>query len=253
MLDNAPSHPPVEVLDAVDPQFVCIFLPPNVTALIQPMDQSPISTMKKKYRESFLEHLLAEDLQSKEEVVEFVKNWNLLKCCREVARAWNDIEERVLRNAWNKILLREKESEPEPPSSTRYITRLANRITPGQTFSQEHVESWVQMDMFYPTFHEETDAEILNRCGNLPMPNEQAISEPASEDEDDDEDDDEDEDGVAEGSETAEAVIIRPAEVLFKNANELCTWAMMSSHLSRDECDVLTKVKNVLLKLSLNE
>ncbi|KFD66801.1 hypothetical protein M514_20945, partial [Trichuris suis] len=42
LIDNAPAHPSVEYLDAVD-EFVTVkFLPPNVTPLIQPMDQGVI-------------------------------------------------------------------------------------------------------------------------------------------------------------------------------------------------------------------
>lgn len=42
IIDNAPTHPPVETLNAIDDDFEVQFLPPNVTALLQPMDQGII-------------------------------------------------------------------------------------------------------------------------------------------------------------------------------------------------------------------
>ncbi|XP_043461946.1 tigger transposable element-derived protein 2-like [Leptopilina heterotoma] len=39
LLDNAPAHPSLSELNAVNENFKVQFLPPNVTAIIQPMDQ----------------------------------------------------------------------------------------------------------------------------------------------------------------------------------------------------------------------
>lgn len=48
LLDNAPSYPSREKLNTIHPDFEVMYLPPNVTALIQPMDQSPISSTDRK-------------------------------------------------------------------------------------------------------------------------------------------------------------------------------------------------------------
>jgi len=45
-LDNAPSHPSEEELMKRD--IKAIFLPPNVTSLIQPMDQGVIEWLKRR-------------------------------------------------------------------------------------------------------------------------------------------------------------------------------------------------------------
>jgi len=50
LLDNAPSHPSTETLNAINDKFEVKFFPPNVTSLIQPMDQSVIETLKRLYR-----------------------------------------------------------------------------------------------------------------------------------------------------------------------------------------------------------
>ena len=51
--DNAPSHTDVELLNAIDEDFEVKYLPPSVTALIQPVDQGVIEKMKRMYRKMF--------------------------------------------------------------------------------------------------------------------------------------------------------------------------------------------------------
>lgn len=70
IMDNSPTHPSVEVLNSIDKEFEVMFLPPNVTPLIQPMDRGMIEKMKRMYRKQMLSRLpLAED--NAESVVEF--------------------------------------------------------------------------------------------------------------------------------------------------------------------------------------
>lgn len=54
LLDNAPSHPPAQSFVREDGYFTVKYLPPNVTSIIQPMDQSVISSLKRLYRQSVL-------------------------------------------------------------------------------------------------------------------------------------------------------------------------------------------------------
>ncbi|GFY64925.1 HTH CENPB-type domain-containing protein [Trichonephila inaurata madagascariensis] len=54
ILDNAPCHPPVEILNAIDDDFSVMYLPPNVTVLVQPMDQGVIEKLKRMYRKQVL-------------------------------------------------------------------------------------------------------------------------------------------------------------------------------------------------------
>ena len=51
-----------------------MYLPPNVTSLIQTMDQGPISAMKKYYKTEFLRELLAQNCKDKSCEIAFVKN-----------------------------------------------------------------------------------------------------------------------------------------------------------------------------------
>jgi len=55
-IDNAPCHPSENELRDGEMYVKC--LPPNVTALIQPMDQDMIETTKRFYRKKLIMFLL---------------------------------------------------------------------------------------------------------------------------------------------------------------------------------------------------
>ncbi|GFY31834.1 HTH CENPB-type domain-containing protein [Trichonephila clavipes] len=66
ILDNAPCYPPAEILNTIDDDFSVMYLPPNVTALVQPMDQGVIEKLKRIYRKQVLRRLfLAENDEEK--------------------------------------------------------------------------------------------------------------------------------------------------------------------------------------------
>ncbi|GBN20156.1 hypothetical protein AVEN_88900-1 [Araneus ventricosus] len=48
LMDNAPVHPDVETLQ--DENITCIFMTPNTTAILQPVDKSVIESMERRYR-----------------------------------------------------------------------------------------------------------------------------------------------------------------------------------------------------------
>ena len=66
LLDNHPCHPASEVLEKEEqlagyPEFKVMYLSPNVTPSIQPMDQGVIEKMKRMYRKEMLRKLLILD------------------------------------------------------------------------------------------------------------------------------------------------------------------------------------------------
>ena len=102
ILDNAPSHPSAEELNAIDKNFEVIFLPPNVTAIIQPMDQSPISFTKKNYKKRLMRKLLIEG--DYEKIENFLKELKLRDCLEMFSKGWFDVSQTTLQNAWKPLL-----------------------------------------------------------------------------------------------------------------------------------------------------
>jgi transposase-like protein len=58
LLDNCSAHPDEETLISDDHLITARFLPPNVTCLIQPMDQGVLETLKRHYRKSLLRYFV---------------------------------------------------------------------------------------------------------------------------------------------------------------------------------------------------
>ena len=60
LLDNAPSHPSCDALVSSDGKIKCMLMPPNVTSLIQPMDQGVLENIKRRYKRDLLRNFLLE-------------------------------------------------------------------------------------------------------------------------------------------------------------------------------------------------
>jgi len=104
LLDNAPSHPSAETLSRENGRFTVKFLPPNVTSILQPMDQSVIETLKRLYRKQLLRRLLSADDSDTDTMLMFFKQINLKDCCYMLVEAWKSVESQTLKRAWNKLL-----------------------------------------------------------------------------------------------------------------------------------------------------
>ena len=102
LLDNAPAHPPN--LDDLHDNIKVVFLPPNTTALIQPMDQGVIAAFKAYYlRRTFDQLLLATDGEDKQSVRDYWRGFNLLKAIDNIAKAWEEVTESCMNGVWRKI------------------------------------------------------------------------------------------------------------------------------------------------------
>ncbi|KAL7300049.1 hypothetical protein TKK_0007059 [Trichogramma kaykai] len=90
------SNPDVEIL----------FLPPNTTSLIQPMDQLIIATFKSCYIKGVLRNILNSLHQSTFEdyVKQFWKNFNIAHSISIVDESWRMIKNTTLNNGWNNLL-----------------------------------------------------------------------------------------------------------------------------------------------------
>ena len=104
LLDNAPSHPSAEELNEIDPNCRVMYLPPNITSLVQPMDQGIISALKRRYKMGFLHGMLSRNHQTNAEFVQSIKKWSILDCMFVLRESWAALTQSTLRNAWKKLL-----------------------------------------------------------------------------------------------------------------------------------------------------
>lgn len=99
LIDNAPSHPPAHQLVSEDGKICAMFLPPNCTALIQPMDQNAINITKRLYKKKLASYFVAA-----EDVHAALKSLNLRDCVNYLSDAWNELGVPMVASCFNKIL-----------------------------------------------------------------------------------------------------------------------------------------------------
>ena len=90
ILDNAPSH----VCSTKITNTKLVFLPPNLTSIIQPLDAGIISCLKRKYKSKLVSSCI--------ECLESNKSFKIsLKMCVEmVTAAWQNISESTIKNCF---------------------------------------------------------------------------------------------------------------------------------------------------------
>lgn len=147
LLDNATCHP--QSLSDVDKDIYVMFLPPNCTALIQPMDQNAIRILKTNYRKSFLSLLLSSPTSN---LPESLKNFTLKDVAFLSSNAWKNVDERVLRKCFNKILYDEEWDSDDDlplamlrPSSSTKIIDLLVEISP-DVYNDNEITEWLNDD-----------------------------------------------------------------------------------------------------------
>lgn len=100
-MDNAPSHPDASQLVSDDGRIVVMYMPPNVTALIQPMDQNVIRITKLHYRSSLLAMVLSDPSK---DISEQLKQVNLRVVVELLSQAWEQVSKNVIFKCWKTIM-----------------------------------------------------------------------------------------------------------------------------------------------------
>lgn len=166
-LDNAPSHPIESLLQSEDGKITVKYLPPNVTAIIQPMDQGVIANLKRHYRSSILKKLIEEgnDLKS------FLKtNFTILDAIYECVDAWEKIKPSTLTKSWKKIFPDIEEGddflgfEADDPAD---LAALAKTVVGGENVDVDNINDWLNVDLLLPAFEVVSDEEILRRAQGI--------------------------------------------------------------------------------------
>jgi len=172
VLDNCSAHPDEEDLISKDGKVIVKYLPANVTALIQPMDQGVLETLKRRYKRKILEELILRDEEGKS-IPDFLKSINMLVVSNLIAASWKEIPSKTIQLSWRKIIptvVREdvlqthESSEAGPSSSTcepdmptsEEVQILFRHV--GQNLSEEDVSEWLasdQHDQGYKHFNED--------------------------------------------------------------------------------------------------
>lgn len=176
ILDNAPSHPSETILKSNDNQIFVKYLPPNVTALIQPMDQGVIQNMKTIYKRNLLLKLVNE---RGADLLSFWKELNVLDAIYEIATACKSVKSSTLRLSWRKLLGSE---EPENNPQDELIPEMLSNLRKIDSSADETVvREWISADEHLTGHEVLSDQEIIERATQI----ESTSSADKSDDEDD--------------------------------------------------------------------
>ncbi|XP_015429410.1 PREDICTED: jerky protein homolog-like [Dufourea novaeangliae] len=101
LLENVSSHPLISELKVGE--IRAIFFPPNVTSLIQPLDQGIIEDMKNRY----ITNLLTYIINAQEDGLNYIEamdSFSLKNAIELISDAWDQITHQRISNCWNKLL-----------------------------------------------------------------------------------------------------------------------------------------------------
>ena len=162
LLDNCSAHPDEELISA-DGKVIVKFLPPNVTSLIQPMDQGVLVAIKRRYRRKILEELVFQDNHGTS-VVNFLRGIHLLKVSEMITASWNEIQPKTLRLTWRKIFPLEDDDDNNQESHVCAPTveefHSFFKVL-GQEIDENEVGEWLQTDSGDRGYEHLSDAEII--------------------------------------------------------------------------------------------
>ena len=114
LVDNCNGHPPL-----THENVKVHFLPANTTSVLQPMDQGAISIMKTHFKYKLLEEAIKFSAGNQKNLMDFLKQVDLLDAINWVTDSWNEVPESALFGVWNKVLLYRNKKTFEPDIDTK--------------------------------------------------------------------------------------------------------------------------------------
>ncbi|XP_025405713.1 jerky protein homolog-like [Sipha flava] len=145
LLDNCPGHPSAEELRSDDGNIFAMFLPPNTTALIQPMDQNVIQNIKLNYRKSLLVNVLADPVHG-ENLIDALKAINLKDAVFSLVNCWKLVQPMLIKKSWKHLLPFQTENKIDEVVEINdiQISTLINQIqkTCTNKMSDSQAQEW---------------------------------------------------------------------------------------------------------------
>lgn len=177
LIDNAPGHPPSII--GINPNVEVIFLPPNTTSLIQPLDQGVIAAFKAYYtRHSFKRILNSIESNSEETVTSCWKKFNIADCIADIDASWNEVKPSTINACWRRIwpeVVEKENTVPPLHKEEEEIVLLAHQIG-GEGFDDmgqqeinellnSHEQELSEEDLLGQNEEESKDADEVEREG----------------------------------------------------------------------------------------
>jgi len=103
IIDNAPSHP--IYLNDLSDNLKFLFMPPNTTSLIQPMDQGVISAFKSYYLRRTFKQLInsIDDTETNTTIPYFWKKYSIVDAIFNISDSWKEVTPSCMNGVWRLI------------------------------------------------------------------------------------------------------------------------------------------------------
>lgn len=152
LIDNCPGHTNIEPLKHIR----VIFLPPNTTALIQPMDQGVIRTLKAYYRKGMRRRIVAayDDILDGGSAAELARKTDLLTAMHLLNQAWEQVTKTTIANCYRK-------GGFSPPITDELAEE--DEIPPPDDMTIAEFNEWLDIDKNLETSAPVTDDSICEQ------------------------------------------------------------------------------------------
>ncbi|XP_054725301.1 jerky protein homolog-like [Anastrepha obliqua] len=145
VLDNAPTHP----YDCAVDDIKLVYLPPNVTSLVQPMDQGVIKSLKRGYRRKLVSEILQHSESEDKGLLEVIKKINIKDVIYMFATAFQEMPSSKFVKSWRKlwpdvenliVISNIAGTEEEENKST---LQDLQKLSGNESLQAEDVENWM--------------------------------------------------------------------------------------------------------------
>lgn len=191
IIDNCSAHKPIESLRTEDGNICAMFLPPNATALVQPMDQNPIKIVKLKYRNKLLCNIVANETVA---IHDMLKKHSLSDAIILLDLAWKELPADILEKSWDRLFKwddKDYDDDDDIPLSELFpldnfyreivneTQQLLSSIAPSANVTAEEINEWndyvaIEMD---DEIESGNDDETLDESDNqnISIPYDEAL------------------------------------------------------------------------------
>ncbi len=159
LIDNCPAHP--MKLESSDGKIKALFLPPDSSSLIMPMNQGPITYLKRKYRTNLLRNSVFDE--------SFLKNYNVRSAIYSLVNIWREMPENLLCSSWQKLRIN---LDIHYQYEKIDMNEVQNNFTKlGFNLSGHEINCWLDTDYGEPGYGFLTDEEIIENCKQSSLTN----------------------------------------------------------------------------------
>jgi len=163
LLDNCPGHPEAEELVSDNKKIYAMYLPPNVTAFGQPMDQHVIAGIKMRYKRNLLYSVVS----SGESLETVIKRLTIKDAVINLVKAWDETSQGNIVSSWTKLWPlpqrppNENSSDPSFVSDIVHVLQVVHKQT--DLILEGDVTEWLNEEEAGLGNEHLSDAEIIQR------------------------------------------------------------------------------------------